>query len=91
MNYRLAGLFGDFDEILGEHQLLQMVEFSTWSRVVADNLRSSILDHVYVQDPTTVSHLSSIIPPFGDHSLVHFRISFKKPDVESVLKRDWPV
>ena len=49
MNYRLAGLFGDVDGILGEHQLLQMVEFPTWSRVVEGNLRSSIIDHVYVK------------------------------------------
>ena len=32
--------------------LCHMVKFKTWSRMVDGNERSSILNHIYLQDPT---------------------------------------
>ena len=47
-NYTHKNLFDDFEEILSECNLIQMVKFKTWSRIVGPVLRSSILlDHTY--------------------------------------------
>ena len=53
-NYAHKNLFSDFDEILHDCELVQMVDFVTWSRMVGPNLRSSILDHIYVKDPVKI-------------------------------------
>ena len=45
-NYANKNMFDDFDELLGEFNLIQMVKFKTWSRMVGPVLRSSVLDHV---------------------------------------------
>ena len=42
--------------------LIQMVNFVTWSRMVGQFLRSSILDHVYLNDPTVIRNLRSTRP-----------------------------
>ena len=46
LNYGHYDLFVEFEEILGNLDLIQMVDFTTWSRIVNNALRSSILDHV---------------------------------------------
>ena len=57
--------------------------------MIGPNLRSSVLDHVYVKDPVTIRNLGFIRPHFGDHLLVEFCVkgSKNKPKVE--LRRDW--
>jgi hypothetical protein len=50
VEYRLRDLFGSFDEILGGINLVQMIDFTTWSRMVLNVYRESILDHVYCTD-----------------------------------------
>ena len=47
-----AGYFDDFDDLLFDENLIQLVEFPTWSRIVNNVLLESILDHIYVKDPT---------------------------------------
>ena len=66
-------MFVDFKEILGSLDLIQMVDFITWSRIVNNTLKSSLLDHVYVQCQTTIKSIKEIHPPFGDHDLVLIR------------------
>ena len=39
-----------FEEKLGDLNLLQLVNFDTWSRLVGSTLRSSMLDHIYVNN-----------------------------------------
>ena len=53
-NYAHKNLFADFDEILSDYNLIQMVNFVTWSRMIGPNLRSSVLDHAYVKDPCLI-------------------------------------
>ena len=52
VNYRYDNMFNDFDDVFDNLNLIQMVEFKTWSRVVNNVLRESIIDHIYVTDPT---------------------------------------
>ena len=53
-----------------QHRLIQVVTFDTWSRVINNVVKSSIIDHIYLKDPTEITNISSITPPFGDHILI---------------------
>ena len=57
IDYINREFFNDFEEILGGLELIQMVEFPTWSRIVNDQLKESVLDHIYVTDPTSISSI----------------------------------
>ena len=61
-NYANKNMFDDFDELLGEFNLIQMVKFKTWFRIVGPVLRSSVLDHFYVEDPVVIKNLKSTRP-----------------------------
>ena len=52
--------FDDFEEVLGEINLVQLIEFPTWSRIVNNVLNESIIDHIYLKDPTLVGGVHSI-------------------------------
>ena len=47
-NYNNKNLFQDFEDILSSFNLIQLVKFETWSRMVGTERRSSILDHIYI-------------------------------------------
>ena len=72
-----------------QHSLIQIVSFPTWSRVINNTLKSSIIDHIYLKDPTEISNLTCLTPPFGDHTLVHFEINIKKTIKSEIWKRNW--
>ena len=46
VNYSNKNFFSDFDEVLSEFELVQLVKFETWSRMVSSERMSSILDHI---------------------------------------------
>ena len=50
VNYQRENLFELFENKLGDLNLLQLVNFDTWSRLVGVVLRSSLLDHIYVNN-----------------------------------------
>ena len=58
VNYSHIKYFDDFDDALLDKNLIQIVEFPTWSRIVNNVLIESIIDHIYVKDPTILSQLS---------------------------------
>ena len=88
-NYAHKNLFDDFDEMLAEFNLIQMVKFKTWSRMVGTVMRSSILDHVYVENPVVIKNLKSTRPYFGDHLMVEFCINGTKNKPKTIIRRDW--
>ena len=47
-NFAHGVLFEDFDESLSNYNLVQIVNFSTWSRLVRNVRKTSILDHIYI-------------------------------------------
>ena len=67
-------MFADFENEMSNFNLVQLVRFATWSRMVGLDLRSSILDHIYVMDPTVISNLTSSRPYFVDHLMVEFTV-----------------
>ena len=70
--------FSDFDEVLSEFELVQIVKFKTRSRMVGTDRRSFILDHIYFKNLTLVSELKYLNPYFGDHVLVEFVVNASK-------------
>ena len=66
-NYCHKNLFNDFEEELSAFNLIQMVNFVTWSIMVGLERSSSILYHIYVRDPTVMLNLKFTEPFFGDH------------------------
>ena len=57
--------------------------------MVGHNLRSSILDHVYFDDPTVITNLRSTRPFFGDHLMVEFCVNGPKTEKKAQMKCDW--
>ena len=57
--------------------------------MVTDVLLESILDHIYVEDPTLVSEIQSTTPLFGDHLLVSITVRLEKKVSETSIRRDW--
>ena len=47
VNYGYKCLFDDFDDVLANFELVQLVNFVTWSRMVGTSLRSSVLDQIF--------------------------------------------
>ena len=80
--------FDDFDEMLGDNNLVQIVEFPTWSRIVNNILLESIIDHIYVEDPTLVGGIHSIKPLFGDHLLISITLRLEKGVNDQIMRRD---
>ena len=89
INYEYENLYNDFDNAFIGVNLIQMVEFSTWSRIINNVVRESILDHIYVTDPTLCGSIQSTKPCFGDHMLVSITILITKPKIETTHRRDW--
>ena len=42
VDYRYANMFGDFNDVFENYNLIQMVEFPTWSRIITNVLRESL-------------------------------------------------
>ena len=49
VNYCNANLIEIFDEKLEDLNLIQLVKFDTWSRIVGLECRSSVLDHIWTE------------------------------------------
>ena len=88
-NYRNHRMFELLNDTFDELELIQLVKFPTWSRFINNSLKTSILDHVYVKDPTNVSNISNFRPAIGDHLCVMFNLSIIKPKPNIQLRRDW--
>ena len=48
VNYSHAKYFEDFDDVLYDKNLIQLIEFPTWSRIVNNVLMESVIDHIYI-------------------------------------------
>ena len=67
-----------------------IVCFDTWSRVVNGKKRSSMLDHIYVKDCSTVKNLSFKVPTFVDHIFIIMEVELKVIITrKSCIMRKW--
>jgi hypothetical protein len=88
-NYTHKVLFEDLESHFSELGLIQLVEFDTWSRTVENTKRSSLLDHIYTDDPTRIKSIYPITPIFGDHLMVVSSVIGSKGNLVNILRRDW--
>ena len=72
--------------MLFDVNLIQLVDFPTWSRIVNNVLRESILDHICVKDPTMVGRVHSTKPCFDDHMLILITLMLKKNAIEHCIE-----
>ena len=88
-SYRFRNLFEIQNTIFDRHHLIQIIEFPTWHRVVNNVLKQSVIDHVYVKDPTDISNIYAIEPLVGDHKLIIFDILHTQEPLKPSMKRNW--
>ena len=50
VNYSHVRYFDDFENVLSDNNLIQLIEFPTWSRIVNDVLIESILHHIVLKN-----------------------------------------
>ena len=67
----------NLNDIIDNQQLTQLINFTTWERLIGGTFKTSILDHVYVKDFKMISNITSTKPMFCDHLLITFDISFE--------------
>ena len=89
ISYQHKHLFSLQNELFDELNLIQLVTFPTWQRIINNVKKESILDHVYTQDPTIVKSIDSYTPLIGDHKLLVFNVILKKSKIIPVTKRNW--
>ena len=89
IEYRYKNLFEIQNASFDELNLIQIIEFPTWQRIINNVLKESVLDHVYVQDPTIITKISSTKPLIGDHKLITFDVAAEKQQIKPLLKRNW--
>ena len=61
------------------YDLLQLIKFNTWSRLVGNTLKESCLDHIYTNDSTSITNIDKISPLMGDHLIITANIGESKP------------
>ena len=52
----------------------------------------SVLDHIYIKDPTIIKNIKALTPIFGDHLLIIFNVDSQKPCINMLftcLKAHW--
>ena len=66
-----------------------MVKVNTWSRIINNVCKESLLDHVYTTDPTCLSSFVHLTPFFGDHDMVTFVVNCEINNGDVIFSRDW--
>ena len=90
IDYNQAALFRDFDEILGHHQYTQHVTEATWERVIENQVKNSIIDHIYCTNSTSVEKVTYVDTTYGDHKLVILKIMDEtKVERIAMQRRNW--
>jgi hypothetical protein len=87
--YAFKNYFKDFNEVLGGLNLVQVVNFSTWSRTVNYIHKESVLDHVNLINPTNITLMYSVKPTFGDHIMIILEHMGHKPSELISIHRSW--
>ena len=74
-----------------EKNVMQIIDFTTWSRTVKGNFKQSLLDHVYVSNFAMVENVDFEVPTFGDHVSVKVKFAIKGDCYQSkiIIKQAW--
>ena len=55
--------------------LLQVVNFNTWSRIIKGQKKESVLYHIYVSKHELIDRVTFSTPTFGDHLLIMIELN----------------
>jgi hypothetical protein len=90
IDYNQRTLLRNFDEIIGHHQYTQHVTEATWERVIENQVKSLIIDHIYCTISTSVEKVTCVDTSYGDHKLVLLKIlNEAKVQLIATLRRNW--
>ena len=72
------------------NNLVQLVNFVTWSRSVNAVIKESTLDHIYTDNDSLVNEVTFKVPTFGDHKLIIAKLNISlNNNAVSICKRSW--
>ena len=89
IGYHNKNLFDLLLEAFEPLNLIQLTTFYTWSRMINNVLKNSILDHVYTNNVTLIKNILPKDPIGGDHLIVTFEIEETKAIGTFEFKRNW--
>ena len=88
-NYQSYGLFNLLNNFVMEYSMIRINYEPTWSRIIKDILKESLLDHAYTNDITNVEHSTEQLA-ISDHKLLCVNINCETNQQKSVTYvRDW--
>jgi len=76
-SYHHSRLYELWKETETRHQLLQLVNFPTWSRLDRGTLKTSVLDHVYTNNNGLIDSISELSAIISDHCPIMATLSSK--------------
>ena len=84
-------LFDDMIESLGHHNLEQMIQEDTWSRIINGNLTSSRIDHVHTTCQDNLQRMQYSNEAYSDHLLIKFNLTTNEniQPTKPTYKRSW--
>ena len=88
-HYSLHRYYDLLQSRFNDLNLIQLIKFNTWSRLVDNIWKESCLDHLYTNDTTTISNITSIIPIMGDHKIISATLGAPKPLPKITERRSW--
>ena len=69
--------------------LIQLIKFNTWSRLVGNNWKESRIDHLYSNNSAAINDVNSITPIMGDHKIIMATLGELKPIPKITERRNW--
>ncbi len=88
-DYAFGNYYADMDEAISGLNLIQMVDFPTWSRTINNVVKLSTLDHIYSNKITDISSIEQIDPLCGDHCVVTCTVNYMKQPATFTYRRNW--
>ena len=74
-NYPKLKYFDYFNEKLLHFGFVQLIKNNTWHRCINNELKESLLDHIYVNNILDVINVKNVNENISDHNLVSFEYS----------------
>ena len=89
-SYHHSRLYELWKDLEITHQLVQLVNFTTWMRLDRGTLKMSLLDHIYTSDQGLVESVSELTSIVSDHSPVLAILALKSENQpREVWTRNW--
>ena len=90
-DYNQKALLEILNSATSAKNLMQIIEFTTWSRTIKGTLKESLLDHVYVCNFALVENIDFEVPAFGDHVLIKIKMNMNNSCYQNtvITKRSW--